>query len=109
MLTTRPEATPCVYLENLSMGAFGEMVGSTQMVPSRGTVAGNIELARVRADVRCKSDLTMRDVAFEANARVVASEARSAEVNRTLASYSKASGRFDICGEDAFHAAGLGA
>jgi hypothetical protein len=90
-----------VYLENLSMGAFGEMVGSTQILPSRGTVGGSVELARVRADVLCKSDLTMRDVAFEANARVVASDARYAEMNRTLASYSKASGRFDICGEEA--------
>jgi hypothetical protein len=90
-----------VYLENLSMGAFGEMVGATQIVPSRGTVAGNVELMRVRTDVTCRSDLTMRDVAFEANSRVVLDTGRSAEMNRALASYSKASGRFDICGEDA--------
>jgi hypothetical protein len=89
-----------LYLENVSMGAFGEMVGSTQMVPTRGTVEGNIEMARARADITCKSDLTMRDVAFEPNPRVVADGARYAEMNRVLATYRKSSGRFDICGED---------
>ncbi len=88
-----------VYVENLAAGAYGTMAAATtQIVPSRGTVNGNVVVEQAGATFTCTSQLVMDDVAFAPNPKVVVTPAKFNELSRTLAGF-RNSGPFDACGD----------
>ncbi len=87
-----------LFLDNIGMGAFGQMVATTQIVPTSGSMRGNVEVQQASGGLTCRCDLVMENVAFAPNPHVVLDRARYDDVHRELASYRK-SGPFDLCGE----------
>jgi hypothetical protein len=85
-----------LYLENIGMGAFARMVSTTTIQPVKGTLRGNLELARERstAPVVCHANLVAEDVQFAPNPRLI--PARDDRDKIQLANYHM-SGPYDPC------------
>lgn len=87
-----------LYLENIGMGAFSQMVPTTTIQPVKGTLRGNLELVRSRTApaVICRANLVAEDVQFAPNPRMIPAREDRDKIQYQLIGYHM-TGPYDPC------------
>jgi hypothetical protein len=92
-----PSFSMKLYLENIGMAAFAQMVPTTTIQPVKGTLRGNLEIVRAApTGVVCHANLVAQDVQFAPNPRMIPSRDEFDRVQRQLAGY-HTSGAYNPC------------
>jgi hypothetical protein len=85
-----------LYLENIGLGAYSQMVPTTRIMPTRGTLRGTIDVGRGQQGVTCRASLAADNLEFAPNPRLVVVKTQYDELQRGLNGF-RVSGPFDPC------------
>jgi hypothetical protein len=96
MRLTGPFFDLTIYLGNIGLGAYAQMVPTTRLMPIRGTLQGTLELDRSQEGLRCRSNLAAEGLQLSPNPRLVVVRAQYDELQRDLSGFTM-SGPFNPC------------
>lgn len=88
-----------VYLENIGLGAYSQMVPTTRLQPTRGTLRGTLDLGRAATGISCKSNMAAENLEFAPSPKLVPVKAQFDQLQKDLVGFHH-SGPFNPCGED---------